>query len=441
MYSVACFILALILAVPALAQVAPEAEGDSDNNSQMMTPPPVSDQSYPTEVGSEARSNYLRAGLRFSTSYIDNYETGSSNPIAETTYSILPMIAYDQTTPRQHRIFTYSPGFTFYEPSSALNEVDQSLKAAYQYRLTQHLTINASDSFQQSSASSGLADAIAGGTVSGSTQPVTPGIFAPFAERQTNTADAQLSYQFSPVGMVGFSGTWMKLSYPSPSEVPGLYNSDERSVSASYSRRISTEQYIGADYQAAWTLAYPSDSEIDTQTQTAYAFYTIYPNKNLSISVSGGPQYYNISETSSPSSGGWGPILITSGGWQGLHTNFAASYARQVTAGGGLLGAFKSDNASALASWQISHTWTTGASAKYTINKVATPLSSFAAENGHAIFGSATLDHTINEQFSLEFEYDRVHQSYSGITAINSNPNSDRGTISLVWRFMRPLGR
>lgn len=441
MYYGACLILAFILAVPALAQVAPEAEGGSDNNSQMAPPPPVSDQSYPTEVGSEARSNYLRAGMRFSTSYIDNYNLGAANPVAETTYSILPMIAYDQTTPRQHRAFTYSPGFTFYEPSSALNEMDQNLKAGYEYRLTQHVTINALDSFQQSSGSSGFGDSVDGGAISGSTQPVTPGIFAPFAERRSNTADGQLSYQFSPVGMVGVSGTWMKSDYPNPTEVTGLYNSDERGGSASYSRRISATQYIGGDYQYARIVAHPQNGESDSQTQTIYGFYTIYPNKSLSISVSGGPQYYNVNQTPSPSLRGWGPLVMASAGWQGLHTSFAASYSRQVAAGGGLLGAFDSDSAGATMRWQISHTWTTGANASYVINKSATPLLSVPTQNGHAILGSATVDHTFNEQFSLEFGYDRVHQGYSGIPAINSNPNSDRETISLVWRFMRPLGR
>lgn len=448
MYRGAWLILALMLAVPALSQVTPEAEGSSDNDTQIATPPPVSNQAYPTEVGAEARSNYLSAGLSFSASYIDNFYAGNSSTQAErttqaeTTYSILPTIAYDQTTPRQHRVFTYSPGFTFYRPSSDLNEVDQNLKALYIYRLTRHLTINADDSFQQSSTSSSLGGSLAGGGVSGSTQPVNPGILAPFAERLANTADAQLTYQFSPAGMVGISGTWMKLNYPNPTEVVGLYNSDDRSVLGSYSRRISATQYIGVAYQAAWIFSYPpAGGEVDAQTQTISGFYTIYPNKNLSISVSGGPQHYSISEAPLFASRAWEPSVTASGGWQGLHTSFAASYTRQVTAGGGLLGAFKSNSADASARWQISHTWTTGASARYMINKSATPLLTSTAENGHAILGSATLNHAFNEQFNLEFEYDRLHQSYGGIDAISRNPNSNRETISLVWRFTRPLGR
>ena len=37
----------------------------------MKTPPPVSGQSYPTQVTSEERSNYLRAGVAFTSAYTE----------------------------------------------------------------------------------------------------------------------------------------------------------------------------------------------------------------------------------------------------------------------------------------------------------------------------------------------------------------------------------
>jgi hypothetical protein len=441
MYSWALLILGLAAVVPARSQVAPEASGGTSDESQMQTPPPVSSQSYPTEVGAEAQSNYLRGGLSFATSYIDNLYAGSSTAIAEKTYSILPSVAYDQVTPRQHRMFTYSPGFTFYQPSSSLNETDQSLNALYEYRLTEHLTLNANDSFQKSSTSSALLGSANGSAVSGSPQPITPGILAPFAQRLTNTANAQLSFQFSSSGMVGVSGMLMKMDYPNPSESSGLYNSDERGGGAFYNRRISASQYVGVNYQYSHVVAYPPDGQSVTQTQNISAYYSVYPRHNLSISVSSGPQYYAITQTSFSGSSGWSPMVVASVGWQGVRTNLAASYSRQVTAGGGLLGAFDSSGANASARWQVSRALTAGASANYAINKSITPLLSAGVENGHSVSGSATIGYTINQHFVMNFEYDHVHQSYSGIAAVSSNPNSDRETISLAWHFTRPLGR
>jgi hypothetical protein len=437
----ALLILGLAVAVPALSQVVPEASGGSGDESQMQTPPPVSNQSYPTEVGAEARSNYLRGELSFATSYVDNLYAGSSAPIAETTYSIWPSVAYDQVTPRQHRKFTYSPGFTFYQPSSSLNETDQSLNALYEYRLTEHLTLNANDSFQKSSTSSTLLGSANGGAVSGSPQPVTPGLLAPFAERLTNVANAQLSFQFSSTGMIGVSGTLMKMDYPNSSESAGLYNSDERGGAAFYNRRISASQYVGVNYQYFHIVAYPQVGQSVTQTDGISAYYSVYPRHNFSISVSSGAQYYTITQTSFPDSGGWRPIVVASVGWQGVRTNLAVSYSRQVSAGGGLLGAFDSSSANALARWQVSRALTAGASANYAINNSITSFLNAGAQNGHSLSGAATVGYTINQHFVMNFEYDRVHQSYNGIAAISSNPNSDRETISLAWQFIRPLGR
>jgi hypothetical protein len=441
MYAWALLILALVAAVPALSQVAPEASGGTSDDTQMQTPPPVSNQSYPTEVGAEARSNYLRAGLSFSTSYIDNLYAGSITPLGETTYSILPTIAYDQTTPRQHRMFTYSPGFTFYQPSSTLNEVDQNLNALYEYRLTEHLTLNANDSFQKSSDSAGTLGSANGGAVSGSSSPITPGIVAPFAQRLTNSASGQLTYEFSAAGMVGGSGTLMKMDYPNASESSGLSDSDERGGSAFYNRRISATQYIGVNYQYSHIVAYPQSSRSVTQLHNISAYYTISPTHTLSISVSSGPQYYTLTQTLSSGSGGWGPLVVASIGWQRARTNLAASYSRQVTAGGGLIGASDSSSAVASVRWLVLRTLSAGASSNYAINKSIATLLNADAQNGHSISGAATIGYTINQHFTVNFEYDRVHQSYSGIAAISSNPNSDRETISLAWQFMRPIGR
>jgi hypothetical protein len=85
---------------------------------------------------------------------------------------------------------------------------------------------------------------------------------------------------------------------------------------------------------------------------------------------------------------------------------------------------------------------TVGTSANYAINKSVTPALNISGETGgHTIAGSATAGYAISQRISAQFEYDRVHQSYSDIPAISSSPNSDRAMISLNWQFTRPLGR
>jgi hypothetical protein len=437
------FSLFMLVAIPAWGQVEPSASGGAttDGTEEMMTPPAVSGQAYPTEVGAEEQSNYLRGGLVFDTSYVDNLYAGSPNPISEEIYTLLPTISYDQTRTRQHISFTYRPGFTFYQPSSALNEVDQNLSAQYQYRLSPHMKLSATDLLQRSSTAYGLGDSALGGAVSGSTPPVTPGIIAPFAERLTNSASAQFTYQFSPIGMIGASGSQMIMNFPNSAQSSGLFDSNERGGGAFYNRRMGAAQYVGANYQYSWVLTPTTNANTETQTHTIQGSYSIYLRPDLSLSVSGGVQRYSVTQAPDPASGGWGPSITTSLGWQRLHTNLAISGSRQVTSGGGLVGVFTSNSVNLSARWQLSRLWTTGVSGNYANNKSINLFSSSSNQDGHSIGGQGTLGYAISQDLNVNFEYDRLHQDYDNIVVIANDPNSDRVMVSLAWQLTRPLGR
>jgi hypothetical protein len=467
--SYALLVAAMALGVQpdALSQITPA----QDN--RMLTPPPVSVESYPKEVGSEARSNYLRVGATASVGYIDNLYAGSGDAVlGETTISLRPIIAFDATSYRQQSTVLYSPGFTFYTPTSELNQIDQSALVNYRFRLTPHAAITLNDVFQQGSSSFSAASLA---SVSGAAPSSAIGIIAPFAKRLTNAANAEYSLQFSPTNMFGISGRFFDLHYPDAKEVPDLYDSDERGGSGFYSHRLARSQYTGAVYRYSRILAYPQNAQSETHVHTIFAFYTIYLKSGLSLSVSGGPQYFdsqNALPTPSPSfvtanlgrpwnhasavgtqqagtaqnetltDQSWSPGVTASIGWQESHTNFSASYSRSVTAGGGFIGTYDANSASASARWRALRTWTLGASANYSIVKSLTVVPFFPTNSGgHSIGGAATAEHPLGEHFGVSFEYDRLHQSYPTITAIVSNPNSDRGLISVYWQLSRPIGR
>jgi hypothetical protein len=442
-----CILLLAAMAVgfqpDAQSQVVPVKEGT------MATPPPVSIDAYPKEVGSEIRSNYLRGGVTFSGGYIDNLYAGSGNAVlAETTFSIRPTISFDATSSRQQTTLLYSPGFTFYEPTSELNQTDQNAIFNYRVRVTPHGTIGVNDIFQQGSSSfSASSLGAAGAAPAGSI-----GVIAPFAQRLTNAADAEYSLQYSPTNMVGISGRIFNLHYPDTAEVPGLYDSNEWGGSGFFNHRLTGAQYVGTTYKYSRILATPEGGRSETQTHSFLLFYAIYLKRGLSFSLSAGPQEYDaeasVPSTTSPAksqtvtANGWSPGVTASTGWQQSHTNFSATYSKSVTAGGGLLGTFDSNSASGAARWRISRTWTVGASATYSILKSVASLPFFSStQGGHSIGGVATVDHPLSEHIGISFEYDRLHQSYGGITAIASNPNSDRGLVSVYWQLSRPIGR
>jgi hypothetical protein len=241
--------------------------------------------------------------------------------------------------------------------------------------------------------------------------------------------------------MIGASGSSTLLHYPNPTQTAGLYDSSSHGGTVFYNRRISRTQYFGATYQYQDMLTSLAGGTDTTQTHTVNGFYSVYPVARLSLSVSGGPQHYQVAESQLPAMGSWGPFISPSVGWQGNHTNFSASYSQSVTGGGGLVGAYHSTGANAAARWQMSRTWTVSASGAYALNKSVSAVSAAGTQGGHTVTGVTTLEHSIWNQFSLTFNYEHINQKYDGIPAISSNPNIDRETISINWNFMRPLGR
>jgi hypothetical protein len=434
-----CLSFALLVAIPVWSQVEPAATGPPTTESEMQTPPPVSGQAYPTETGSETRSNYLRAALNMQTAYDDNVEPeATSKPVSDVSYLIGSTFALDQSTPRTHRTFSYSPGFTLYEPTSALNALNQNATVSYQYRLSPHARISVQDSFVQAS---NVFDQPYGG-VSGSTQSPVAAVVAPFAKQLSNAASGGLSYQFSMNGMIGGSGTSSMFSYPNPAQAPGLpSSSNSRGGSVFYNLRLSSAQYIGMTYQYSDMLESLANAPSETQTHTLNFFYTLFLKEALSLSVSGGPQHFNVVQSPLPASASWTPAVTASVGWQRSQTNLAASYSRTVSGAGGLVGAFHSTSANANASWRLARAWTAGAAASYTTQRNVLPAFFAPSQGGRSIQGTVSVQHPMGEHFTAGFGYSRIHQGYEGIAVISENPDSDREYISISYQFVRPLGR
>jgi hypothetical protein len=331
----------------------------------------------------------------------------------------------------------YSPGFTIYQPTSALNQVDQNLAANFQYLLSSHVAVSIRDSFQQSSNAFNQPQP----GVSGSGQAPPTSVIVPFANRLTNETDVELSYQFSRDAMIGGSGIISSLNYPNPAQVPGVSNSSSRGGSAFYARRFLGKQYVGETYQYLRILASPTNEQTETQTDTFLSFYTIYPRHTLSLSVAGGPQRIVASQSSFPTTRSWAPSTMASVGWQGNRTSFAVNYQRTVTGGGGLIGSFNSNSASAFARWQMARTWTVGSTASYAITKSTNSAFIGSSPGGHSFSGTFLVQHTISAHLTAQLGYDRLHQSYNGIAVISTAPDSNREFFSLSYQMTRPLGK
>ena len=407
----------------------------------MLTPAPVSGEGYSMGFTSETRSNYLRGGLIFTTAYDSDATIGTNGqPVSDVSYSIFPTISLDQTRSRLHWTLNYSPGFTFYQKTSALNQENQNLGVNLSYRLSPHVTLSLRDTFQKTSNVLNQPNQDFAQPVSGSVFVPNESVIAPIADVLTNSANATLTYQFSANGMVGASGTFMNLHYPNQAQVPGLGDSSSKGGSAFYNHRLSKMNYIGATYQYQMFLANPTLGQSETQSHSVFLFYTVYFKPTFSVSFFGGPQYSNTQQFGLPTSSSWSPGGGASMSWQGRLTSLALSCSRAINSGGGLAGAVESTSANASLRRQLTRTLSASLGASYADNSILDALPTLNT-SGHTISGNASVQRQFGQHLNLQLQYMRLHQSYSDVAVLSAVPDRNRESITISYQFARPLGR
>lgn len=388
------------------------------------------------QLGSEESSNYIRGDLAVSGSYVDNLFAGEgSGTDSETMVNFLPTITYNWSRPTQSRLLSYSPGYMIYEPDGSLNQFTQAASAVYELRPAEHVTVIVNDLFSDTSNSlrQGNQNAIPGS--------YTPGIVPLFAAARSNVAQGELAVQTGINVMIGGTGRVSMLHYPNRSQTIGLYDSSSRGGSAFYSRRFTRDQYAGFKWEYVDYLVTGVPNANDTVTTNGFqGFYALSFQQHFTISVAAGPQHYQVTDGALPATTSWNPSVSASIGWESLNSGLSLSYSRDVTGGGGELGAFTTTDAILAARLQMARTWIAGINGSYADTHNATGLSGFGLLGGHTFSGGATLDHSIGRNVTVDFEYAHMHQSFAGISSITATPNSNSEMVTLSWHFMRPLG-
>lgn len=436
--------LALVAtSIPAWSQVEPSASGGGgpQDDSLMNMPTAVSGAFYPSAPGDEERSNYLSAGLVVSASYDDNVLTRQTvQPVEAGIYQIRPTVGIETKTTRTKASLFYSPGFSFFDPTSELNAAGQNAQASFDYRFTPRMSVSAQEVFQQNSTIFSAPYAISSAALNGSGDlGASPILLLPYVDQYSTTTGVHLGYQFSRSSMIGGSGYFSRFNFSNPSQYTGLYNSNSSGGSGFYTRRVGRSQNIGVEYKY-------SDTQFDsvsstTHSQYASLFYTVRLSNNLSLSLKGGPEYSTTAYLGAPTTSSWSPSGTIGIGWQQKRANFAMDYSRAVTTGFGVLGTYTTDTAGAEFEWLFTKRLIGGANGNYANTQTASSLFSNPGQVGHLMFGRASLQYVLSERVNLTGEYVRLHENYGGIAQIKDDPDEDMLTVSLNFVFMKPLGR
>ena len=443
-----CLILALLAAVPGWSQ-ATGTDEEPDNpvaNGGMMTPPPVSGQAYPVATGDEVRNNYLNLGITAVAGYDNNVAGGYSViPESDMIYSIWPSVTLDKNTVRIREQFNYSPGFTFYVPTSLHNETDENASGNFEYHPGSTATISVQDAFQRSSTLFNQPFATSTGDVTGTVPTQVTGVIAPFADRISNVASVQFNDQAGEDQMFGLNGQYAQLDYPDPAQVIGLYNSASYAFSAFANQRLSSRQYLGGEVQHARVVSYLTGTDSTLESDNFLGFYTIYfrnsQKSTVSLSITGGPEHYTAIQFPEANIQGWAPAATIAFGWQRHLSSLSANYSHNVTGGGGLPGAYTEDRMHALFRRELAPTWDLNFSGLYALNRNITPLFPFSQPGGHTLMASVSAEHALNRNLKFEIGYDWMDESYNGVGYLSKFPQSNREYGSITYQLTRPLGR
>ena len=156
---------------------------------------------------------------------------------------------------------------------------------------------------------------------------------------------------------------------------------------------------LGSVYQYQRLLSYPTQGQNETQTHAILAvLYLLSVEEvfNLDVWRAAVLRYRSaihsrIDTTPQPGSRTWTPAGGASMNWQGQFTSVAVSYSHMIASGGGLIGAVKTDAASASIRQQISRALSASLSGGYAQNTVVGSLSqtTVASSNGHTYFGNS----------------------------------------------------
>jgi hypothetical protein len=408
----------------------------------MLTPPIISGTPYTSIPGSDLRQNVVTSAVSVNTAYLDNVLPGETGtPLADKTISVFPALTYLRSSPRQEENLNYSPGFTFYFPTSVLDGINQSAAGSFEGRLSPNATLDLQENFVRTSNVFDVSYPFSSGGLSGSTTTPIPAAIVPFVEQMRNVSNAALTYQFSRNGMIGGSGTSIEFRTPNQAGISGLFNSNGYGGSAFYSRRATRRQYLGIRYEYDWVSGFGGGTQVGSQTHSLLPFYTVFFSRTFSLSAAAGSAYTEITQPQQPTITRWNAIAVLSMGWQGEKGNLSSSFLRTAISGTGLIGAYNSVSANFASGWKLSRTWNANVSFTYQNIEPVAPLAIIIYQGGNSLMAQGALKRTWGERFAMEFGYQRLHQEFPKIAAIEADPDSDRVFLNATYSFKKSLGR
>ena len=383
------------------------------------------------------RSNYLRAGVNVGTAYDDNPFLASSGATSNTSVSIFPNISIEETSSRIRWKLGYAGGLTINENLTNQNQEAQNLNFDSQYRLSPHVNLRVAENF---SMTTGFFDSGNGAGVIGSGGP-NASLIAPLSTQRSSMTTVETNYHFALNDLIGASGSFYDLHFTNVPAGTQLTDSQTATGSAFWLHRIFHGDWGGASYGFQRITFSPSG---ETRVNSFLAVNTLSLSNRFTLTGFVGPQYLEnqilvLSAQQVTQSNNWSVAGGIEGGWANQRTSVTAGFSRNISDGGGLLGAVRLQNVHGTFRRELVPGWAAAVTASYGTNQSLIVPSPTSVSSINLTSAGVSLERNVGKSVGLRLGYTHDFQEQFGVPG-NPDASRNRFFVTLSYQWAKPLG-
>jgi hypothetical protein len=429
-------------ALSAIAGMEPEGGAEDTNNDPPQIPALLGGKGTSTAfLSGLKRSNYLRGGINVGAVYDDNPLLLSSGVESNTSETIFPNIRIEESTSRARWSLGYAGGLTVNQKITNQNQGSHNLNFDSQYRLSPHVNLRVAENF---SMTTGFFDAGNGAEVVAGSGGPNANLIAPLSTQRSSLTTVETNYHFALNDLIGASGSFYDLHFSNVPAGTDLVDSQTASGSAFWLHRIFHGDWGGASYGFQRITFSPSG---ETRVNSLFAMDTLSLSKQFTLTGFVGPQYLENQGLAPGAlqvtpSNNWSVAGGIEGGWANQRTSVSAGFSRNISDGGGVLGAVRLQTVHGFFRRELVPGWAATLTASYGTNQSLTVPSAASASSINLTSAGILLERNVGKSIGIRLGYNHNFQEQFGVpgSAQTLDASQNRFFVTLSYQWARPLG-
>jgi hypothetical protein len=393
-------------------------------------------------AGTPAPRNILLLGFSSGSSYDDNIFGNNQNRIGDVDFLFGPSLSLHRDGRLLSLALSYQPYFRIYRRASEPNAVDQTLALDVAYQATSRFSLRARGSAYYTTGFFEPSQNVEFVPGLGSPSSLNNTLYTPVTRQLTWSSRVDASYQARAHDSIGLFVGDSQLKFTQQVSTAGyLQNLDERQAGLLYEHRLSPHTTVGTNYLFE-DIRFGLDSR--TLVHSVFLSYSQQVSRSLTLSVFGGPQYSRLHEVIIFPIGPFrfqAPIFQVGWNWsvggtltkQLDKTVFQLNAQRQVSNGGGFIGAVVALSGGASLRRRLPGRWDAIWSGSYAKNN-SLASGSYASEF-HSETAGFGLQRSLTERLNFHIGYDFLHQRGTGELPLFASFDRNLWSAQLSYQF------